>query len=376
MTMMTSTTPAVAPVTVTGGVDSHADVHVAAVIDQVGRELGDRAFPTTPDGYRALLAWLRSFGPLAMVGVEGTGSYAAGLTRMLMAAAVPVVEVNRPDRRARRMDGKSDPIDAYAAARAALSGRASATPKDRTGTVEMIRNLRVAKRGAVKARTAAWNQLHAVITTAPDGLRDQLRGLKGAALLDTCTGLRPNRGPAPTRRGNATRRLNGTLTDPTAATKATVRSIARRIRSLEAEVAALEDDLTPLVKATAPTLLELQGVGIDVAGQLLVTVGDNPDRMRSEAAFAHLCGVAPIPASSGRVQRHRLNRGGDRHANHALWIMATTRLRCDPQTRAYHDRRAQAQHSNKDIVRSLKRVLARHVHRALMADLVPAQNAT
>jgi transposase len=356
---------------VVGGVDTHAEVHLAAVIDQVGRELGHAAFPTTPDGYAQLLEWLDQHGEPVLVGVEGTGMYGAGLTRVLQAAGVMVVEVDRPDRKARRFQGKSDPIDAYAAARAALSGRASGTPKTRTGTVEMIRQLRVARAGAVKAKTIAWNELKALIKTAPEPLREQLRGLDGARLLDRCAGLRASRGPVPHHSPFAKRHRPGVLVDPTAACKRALSVLARRIRSLEAEIADLDDDLRPLIEQTAPTLLAMYGVGLDVAGQLLASVGDNPDRLRSEAAFAHLCGAAPIPASSGKTNKHRLNRGGDRGANHALWRIAMSRLRHDQRTKIYRDRRAAEQKTNKDIMRCLKRYIAREVYDAILTDLAP-----
>ena len=356
-------------VQVVGGVDTHAEVHLAAVIDQVGRELGHASFPTTPDGYARLLDWLGQHGQLLLVGVEGTGMYGAGLTRVFQAAGIEVVEVDRPDRKARRFQGKSDPIDAYAAARAALSGRASGRPKARTGTVEMIRQLRVARAGAVKAKTIAWNELKALIKTAPEPLRQQLRDLDGAGLLHRCVGLRAARGPVPHHSPFAKRRRPGVLLDPTAACKRALSVLARRIRTLEAEIAELDDDLRPLIEQTAPTLLAMYGVGLDVAGQLLATVGDNPDRLTSEAAFAHLCGVAPIPASSGKTNKHRLNRGGDRGANHALWRIAMVRLRYDQRTRTYRDRRAKEQKTNKDIMRCLKRYIAREVHKALLADL-------
>jgi transposase len=360
-----------AVVQVVGGVDTHAEMHLAGVIDLVGRELGHAAFPTTPEGYVELLEWLGQHGGLVLVGVEGTGMYGAGLTRVLQAAGVVVVEVDRPDRKARRFQGKSDPIDAYAAARAALSGRASGTPKTRTGSVEMVRQLRVARAGAVKAKTIAWNELKALIKTAPAPLREQLRGLDGARLLDRCVGLRPARGPVPYHSPFAKRRRPGVLVDPTAACKRALSVLARRIRTLEAEIADLDDDLRPLIEQTAPTLLAMYGVGLDVAGQLLATVGDNPDRLASEAAFAHLCGVAPIPASSGKTNKHRLNRGGDRAANHALWRIAMVRLRYDERTKAYRDRRAAEQKTNRDIMRCLKRYIAREIYDAILTDLTP-----
>jgi len=358
---------------VIGGVDTHADVHVAAALDPVGRELGHASFATTSAGYAALLGWLAALGPVALIGVEGTGAYGAGLARHLAGADVRVVEVDRPDRKARRLEGKSDPIDAYAAARAALSGRASGAPKTRTGTVEMIRTLRVARAGAVKGRAVALNQLKALIKTAPDPLRDRLRDLRGAALLDACAALRPARGPAPPTTPHPQRPTPpGPLVDPTAACKRALRVLARRIRAHAEEIAELDDDLRPLITAAAPTLLAIYGVGLDVAGQLLVTAGDNPDRLRSSAAFAHLCGTAPIPASSGRTTRHRLNRGGDRDANHALWRIAMTRLRYEQRTRDYRDRRAAEQLSNKEIIRCLKRAIARETYRAIMTDQHPA----
>lgn len=355
----------------TAGVDTHDEVHVVAVIDQLGREIGHDEFDTTGRGLRQLVDWLAEQGDVGLVGVEGTGMYGAGLARTLADAGVATVEVDRPDRKARRFQGKSDPLDAYAAARAAASGRASTEPKARDGAVEMIRQLQIAKNSATKAKAIAWNQLHALIKTAPTGLRDQLRDLKGAALLDRCVRLRPDRGPTPHHGPCAKRRRPGTLTDPTAACKRTCSVLARRIRALQDEVKDLDDDLRPLIEATAPTLLGLHGVGLDVAARLLATAGDNPDRLRSEAAFAHLCGVAPIPASSGKTQRHRLNRGGDRSANHALWRIAMVRLRYDDRTRAYKARRAAEQKTDKEILRCLKRYIAREVYTAILTDLGP-----
>lgn len=364
---------------VTGGVDTHADIHLAAVQDQLGRELGHAEFTTDAAGETALRAWLESYGTIDRVGVEGTGMYGAGLTRSLHAAGVTVVEVDRPDRKARRFQGKSDPIDAYAAARAAQSGRAAGIPKTRTGNVEMIRVLRVSRGGAVKSKTIAWNELKALIKTAPTGLRDQLRGLDGAALLDRCVRLRPARGPEPHHGPHAKRHRPGVLADPTAACKRALSVLARRIRTLQAEIADLDDDLRPLVEQTAPTLLGLFGVGLDVAGALLATVGDNPDRLASEAAFAHLCGVAPIPASSGKTQRHRLNRGGDRTANNALYRIVMSRLRYDDRTQTYVQKRTAEGRTKKEIIRCLKRYIAREVHTAIMTDIAvaspPAQPA-
>jgi transposase len=352
------------------GVDTHAEVHVAAVIDQVGRELGHRSFPTTPAGHRALRTWIDTHGSVTVVGIEGTGVYGAGLARHLTAGGVHIVEVDRPDRKSRRFEGKSDPIDAYAAARAALSGRATGTPKTRDGNVEMIRVLRVARSSAVKARAVAITQLKAVIKSAPDELRCELRDLDGATLITRCAGLRCNRGPAPTPSRFAKRKPRpGRLDDVTAATKRTLASLARRVQHLSDDIADLDDDLDQLVTETAPTLVAMFGVGTDVGGQLLATVGDNPDRIHSSAAFAHLCGVAPIPASTGKTNRHRLNRGGDRNANCALYRITMSRLRYDPQTRLYRDRLLATGKTNKDAIRILKRAIAREVYQAIKTDL-------
>lgn len=357
------------PREVIGGVDTHADIHVAAVIDMVGRELGAKSFPTTPEGYEALLGFLASFGQIVLIGIEGTGAYGVGLCRAVRHAGIGVVEVDRPDRKARRFDGKNDTIDAYAAARAALSGRATGVPKTRDGNVEMIRVLRVAHSSAVKARAVALTQLKAVIKTSPDSLRSELRDLDGAVLIARCANLCPARGPAPARSPHAKRppRL-GRLDDPIAATQATLAALARRIRELTKEIREFDHDLGLLVAETAPTLLGLFGVGVDVAGQLLVTVGDNPERLTTSAAFASLCGVAPVPASSGKTTRHRLNRGGDRQANCALYRVALCRLQYDERTRAYRDRRASEQKTGRDILRCLKRAIAREVYQAILTD--------
>ena len=370
MTIVADRPSAVDPLEVTGGVDTHADTHVAAVIDPLGRHLGHQSFPTTPAGFRALAAWMASHGTVVLVGVEGTGAYGAGLSRALTALGLALVEVDRPDRKARRDQGKSDPIDAYAAARAAASGRATGTPKSRTGDVESVRALRVARGGAVKSRAAALIQLKALIVTAPAELRAQLGDLDGAKLVGTCCRLRCLRDESPVPSAYAKRAPRpGRLVDPTAATKRALASMAGRILILDTEIAELDDDLHGLLTPLAPTLLGLQGVGLDVAGQLLATAGDNPDRLRHEAAFAHLCGSAPIPASSGKTTRHRLNRGGDRAANAALYRIVICRLRWDPATRAYVERRTKEGRSKAEIIRCLKRYVAREVFNAIRADL-------
>lgn len=329
--------------------DTHKDIHHAAVVLMNGRRLADAQFPADADGYRALLAWMRGFGRLHAVGVEGTGSYGAALARHLMSKAVRVIEVDRPDRRQRRANGKSDPLDAYAAADAVLSGRAQTVPKAGDGITESIRALHTVRSGAVKARTACMNELHALVITAPAQLREDLAGRKGAGLIQACSDLRPT----------------GDLADPDQGTRYALRRLASRWRDLDAEVTDLDVRLSSLVKQARPDLLTITGVGVETAAQLLSTCGDNPDRLYSEAAFASLCGVSPVPASSGKTTRHRLNRGGDRQANRALYIIAVCRMAHDARTGTYVARRTAEGKSKKEIIRCLKRYIARELYKVL-----------
>ena len=341
-------------VQIIGGVDTHAATHCAAAIDSTGCLLGIAEFPATDVGYGRLTRWLGSHGQLRSVGVEGTGAYGAGLARHLRREQVTVLEVARPDRRLRRNHGKSDSIDAEAAARSVLAGTATVIPKRADGPVEAIRALRVARLGAVKAKTAATNTLRSMLITAPEPLRAQLpaAGLPNK-IIDACALLRPD---------------TDHLDDPTQATKAALRSIALRARALRDEIKTLGTQIHALVAATAPTTLAVFAMGPDTTAALLVTIGDNPDRLRSERAFAHLCGVAPIPASSGKTNRHRLHRGGDRSANRALHIAVVVRMRYCPDTRAYVARRTADGLTKPEIIRCLKRYLAREIYRTIRAD--------
>jgi transposase len=339
--------------TIIGGVDTHSATHHAAIIDTRGRMLDDAEFPATSAGYESMLTWMRSQGKISQVGVEGTGAYGAGLTRYLHEHNVKVLEVPRPDRRLRRQRGKSDPIDAEAAARTVLAGKASGAPKLADGPIEAIRMLRVARIGAVKAKTAAINTLRSMLITAPETLRTQLHGLSAAQLVGVCARLRPD---------------FANLADPVHASKAALRSLAIRVQHLEFETRTLRMQLDLLTEHVAPTTSAVFGLGPDTVSALLITIGDNPDRLRSEAAFAHLCGVAPIPASSGKTNRHRLHRGGDRSGNSALHIATIVRLRYDPRSRAYADRRTTEGLSMPEIIRCQKRYLAREVFQAIRTD--------
>jgi transposase len=350
-------TPVVSQVVV-GGIDTHKDLHVAAVIDPAEQVLGTASFSTTRAGYRALIRWMRGFGDLRRVGVEGTGSYGAGVTRHLTDAGVEVLEVDRPDRSDRRRKGKDDDLDAINAARAALHGRRTSTPKAKDGAVESLRVLRVTRGTAIRARRNALQLLRMTIVAAPEELRDQVRNLTRMQLIRTCAAWRPD----PT---NAA--------DPVAATRIALKSLARRILELGDEIATLDQLIEPLVRTLGPQLLTRVGIGIEVAGQLLVTAGDNPQRLRSEPSFAMLCGVAPLPASSGMTRRHRLNRGGDRQANSALHLAVVTRIRVDKATRGYVARKTAAGHSMPEIIRCLKRYLAREIYYLLNPATPPSK---
>ena len=336
---------------VIGGVDTHKDVHVAAVIDERGKILDTASFSATAKGYRELLAWLSSFGELAKVGVEGTGAYGAGLACHLGKEGVEVVEVNRPNRQARRRRGKSDTVDAEAAARAALNGEATVVPKARGSLVESVRVLRVAFTSARDSRTRVALQIRDLVVTAPDQLRTVLGPLS--------TAERVARG--------ARFQVTGDVADPVVGTKLALRTLARRYETLSAEMAELEATLDQLTARANPALRGAKGVGPDVAAILLTAAGDNPDRLRNEAAFAAMCGVSPIEASSGKTVRHRLNRSGNRQANHALWRIVMVRLSTgDRATKAYVERRTAEGKSPREIVRCLERHVAREIYRHLV----------
>jgi transposase len=334
------------------GVDTHADAHVVVALDGFGRRLGHKTVPSTEAGYAALVAWAEEFGTLLRAGVEGSGSFGVGLVRFLCARGVEVLEVNRPNRQHRRRFGKHDTADAEAAARALQAHTATGEPKSADGSAEMVRALHVARRSALKAPTQAANQLHALLVTAPEELRAELRDLSTAKLVAVAARFRAGSFPK----------------DLRAVTKLAMRSIARRHRRLSEEIAELEKQIARLVSEAVPALVALRGVGTDTAASLLVAVGDNPERLKSEASFALLCGVAPVPASSGKtVVRHRLNRGGNRDVNRALHVLALGRMSWDERTREYVARRTAEGKSKREILRCLKRYVAREVYRLLTA---------
>ena len=321
------------------GVDTHKDVHVAVVLDRLGRRLAARDFSSTDAGNAQLAGWLAGFGPVTDAGVEGTGSYGYRLARLLADRGLRVWEVNCPDRSRRRRNGKSDPVDAENAARAVLAGEATAVPKDRRGVIGELRLLVLTRRSAVKARTQAANQIKAFLIDADDELRARLHGLRKARFGRACAALEP---------ADGLRRALATL--------------GRRWLTLDAEARELEAQIAALIKVHAPRLLARHGVGAVTAAQLLVTAGTNPERLRGDAALAALCGASPVQASSGKTRRHRLNRGGDRAANNALWVIAHVRTISDARTRVFVAKRTATGNSLKEIMRMLQRYIARELY--------------
>lgn len=331
------------------GVDTHHRFHVAAALDVNGGVIGCATFEASNSGYRRLLAWAETFGRVERVGVEGTGAWGKGLARYLTGENIRVVEVIRPNRQHRRRHGKSDVTDAISAGRAVISGEASAVPRG-DGPAEALRMLRIARRSAVSARTRIINQIRATIVTSPDSLRERLEEVGTGQLVRTCAGFRP-----------------GTdIADPGVAVKHALRSLARRHTQLDVEIEHLTRLITRVVDSYAPSgMLNMIGVGPIVAADILIAWGSNPNRVTSEAAFAALCGVSAVEASSGERIRHRLNRGGDRQANAALYRMVIVRLRYHPETRTYMHRRLADGKTKKEIIRCLKRYAARELYHIL-----------
>lgn len=348
-----------------GGIDSHLDTIHVALITGLGREVADREFPTTAGGYRDAVTWLAGHGQLEAVGVEGTSSYGLGICTALTVAGIKVVEVNRTRPAERRKQGKGDRLDAYRAARSVLSGEASTIPK--RASIEALRALNIARRSAVKAQQAAGRQIGALLVNAPAHMRDQYRHLSSTRLVAALVNTRPAQ-----------------VKDPNDAdTLFALRSLARRHRDLTEEITELQQRMSTRVTAANPGLLSVKGVGPVLGAQLLITAGDNPDRLRSAASFAALCGTAPIPVSSGRTDRHRLSRGGDRQANAALHHIVNVRMSSDPRTRAYRDSHVAKGWTSKAVYRALKRAVVREIFRALAGrcdipdytDLRPARQA-
>lgn len=339
------------------GVDTHDLVHVAVAIDHLGRRLGDLSIPTSPSGYERFVAWASSLGDISAVAMEGTGSYGRALCTLLQSRGVRVAEVSRPSRKNRRNRGKADLGDAEAAARAFLAGEVTAKPRGSDASIAMIRSLRIPREALVNQRTQAINQLRALIVAAPAHLRESLAGLAAKQLIQRVAQFRV-----------------GSIATPAEASRFAMRQLGRHVHHIDIQIEELDQQLDPLVTGRAPELMAVHGVGVEVASGLLVA-WDNRHRIRSEAAFASLCGVAPVPASSGKTNRHRLSRGGDRTANRALWRIVLTRMRSDPRTHDYLARRQAEGKSKREVVRCLKRYVAREVYHALQSSPAPCLRA-
>lgn len=337
------------PAELIGGVDTHADTHTLAILSAHGGVISTETFPATAAGYCEMITVLNDAGQVTTIGVEGTNSYGAGLTRALIQAGFTVKEVLRPTRRVRRMDGKSDPVDAIAAGRTILAGQGVSEAKDTTTPAEQIRFLLVARQRLIGAGTAIINSLRSLLVTAPQALRELYQGLSTPALIAALGACRPGAG----------------ATGVTGAAKYALKHLAQTYTNIQTRSEELKARMHTILTRYYPGLLAVYGVGTIVAAELVVTIGGNPDRVRSEAAFASLCGVAPIPASSGKTNRHRLNRGGDRRGNAALHRIVLIRMQRDERTRQYVARRTQEGKSTREIMRCLKRAVAREIYRVL-----------
>ncbi len=342
---------------IVAGADTHADtVHVAAVT-MTGAVIGDREFPTTRAGYTAAVAFLHSMGHVERIGVEGTASYGAGFTRAVTAAGLEVVEVTRAVKSTRRLKGKSDPLDAYSAARTALAGDGLATPKD--DTTSGLRALHIARRSAIKHRTAVINQIKAMLVAAPDAVREKYRGLTTLRIIEAIARCRPDAQAEPWAQS----------------VLVAAKMLAQRVQFLEAQAEALEAQIDAIVTDANPGLRAAYGIGADTAAQLLITAGANPHRLHSEAAFAALCGAAPVPASSGKTNRHRLSRGGDRAANNALFRIALVRMSHHQPTKDYVQRQLALGHTRMEVLRKLKRAIAREIFKLLTRQIAVPEYA-
>jgi transposase len=354
--MMTTSAASGIPLTRSGhiviGVDTHKHIHVAAVMDSIGGILATLTIATDSGGFRQLLDWATSFGQIIAFGIEGTGSYGAALTSYVRRNGHRVIEVNRPDRRMRRLVGKSDTLDAENAARAVLAGFATAEPKTADGTVEMIRQLKVAHDTAVKGRSAAMVTLKAMLVHAPEQMRKETAPKTQIMLARHLATLRPRE-----------------LKTPDDSIRHTLRFLARRWQHLDAEAKELETMIENLVTQTAPQLLEPFGIGADTAAEILIVAGDNPERIHSEAAFAKLAGISPIPTGSGMTSgKHRINHGGHRQLNAAIYRVVIGRMRFHEPTIAYVTRRTAEGKSKRDIIRCLKRYVIREVYHLIIAN--------
>jgi transposase len=335
------------------GVDTHDEIHVAAAINGLGQILEVIEIPSNRAGYRQLFCWARRLGWFERAGIEGTGSYGAGLARYLIDSGIAVIEVDRPNRQRRRRRGKSDAADAEAAARAVLAGEAATIAKDTTSTVEAIRMLTVARRSAVKAQVQTGNQMKDIIVTAPEQIRDQLSDKSTRQRVKICAAWRPT----------------STIGDPTSAARYTLWTLARRWQTLNAEIKELNKARRPLIHATVPTLLAEHGVGEETAAALVIAAGQNPDRLKTEGSFAALCGTSPVDASTGKQQHHRLNRGGNRQANAALYTITMVRWRDCPETAAFIAKQRAKGKTDRHTRRCIKRALARRFHHIILHDL-------
>ena len=337
------------PTTIIAGVDTHTGIHTLALLDMNGRVLSTNTFGADPDGYGHLIAMLGDPARCAGIGVEGTNSFGAALARRLQAAGFPVYEVLRPKRGVRRKDGKSDPIDAIAAARSVLAGDGTSLPKSSDGWVEALRHLNAERSQPVTAMTTPANSTGGLPAAAPEPIREKYRGLRTETRMNRLASCRPSGGLV----------AHSVLT--------ALKGAAKAWRALKEQADPLEERMRSILDTNARPLLDIYRAGTITAATIAIVAGDNPERIRDEAAFAKLCGACPIPASSGKTNRHRLNRDGNRQGNMALHRIAIVRLGYHQPTRDYVAKKTREGKSKLEIIRCLKRHIAREAYKALIA---------
>lgn len=339
--------------TVFVGVDTHKDTHTAVVVTAQGAVIDEIQIDTTTRGYKQLNSWANSHGKVGAYGIEGTGCYGKNLTQYLTSRGVEVFEINRINRQHRRRHGKNDVTDALAAGRAVASGAETNPAKEVTDNTEIVRVIQLARRSAAKARTVAISQIKTLLVTAPESIQNELKDMTTLKMVREAADWRPT----------------NYLSDPVQATRHAIKKLAKRWLYLTEEIKQADQNLETVINNIDPELMELQGIGTDVAAKLVITAGTNPKRLRTEASFAALCGVSPIDASSGLQQRHRLNRGGDRQANNALYKIVITRMNHDPETKKYVTKKTGQGKTKKEIIRQLKRYIARQIYKKLNQNL-------
>lgn len=334
------------------GIDTHKENHALCLVDQFGRKISGEIYPANKEGYAMIAKAIGEPKNCGGVGIEGTMSYGSGIYKYLQSKGYKVFEILGPkvDRHKCGV-GKSDLIDAERAAQMALKGQNIYSPKSADGWVEALRALHITRNTYVKITTSITNIVKSLLVTAPNDIRDEFASIKNVKNMMASLSEK--------------REVEDVVEQ---ALFSALQSLALTWIDANKKADELEEEMRVILEEHAPALLVIEGCGTLTSAQLAITAGDNPRRMKNKNAFAALCGVSPVPASTGdngRPKRYRLNRGGDRHANCALYRIVKSRLAYDEQTKAYVEKRKSEGKTKKEIIRCLKRYVANEVYRAL-----------